>query len=308
MWWGGRLTAHGQWGVREVKWRLIRPFNLPLRGTVTPAVSALTPARVPQGRLYGCSPQPGQGGGRAGHSGRVGPPFCQGSSVWDGMLPMMLWAPACPCPLPHICWGSSHGSVASLWPQHHSGGCCGSWGKPRWCQDPQPFGTRAGERERAYPCATAAPMDLPPAESHNPQPKEGAPVGRGTCGGAVSRPKWGQPAEGTMLGTGRNNSTDGSAAARAQHSPAPSPAAPTEAAPRPGRPRPRSGGRNPARPVSGLGRRRQEPAPSRAGEAPGSTVPLLAGLLAGLGAGERSGGGGHPWGFWGRSALAAPSQ
>lgn len=270
----------------------------PLRRGDTRRVGADTGPRPPGSSVRLLPPAwPGRRQGRAQRP--CGTPLLQGSSVWDGMLPVMPWAPACPCPLPHICWGGSHGSAARLWPQHHSGGCCGSWGKPGWCQDPQPFGTRAGERERAYPCATAAPMDLPPAESHNPQPEEGAPVGRGTCGGAVSRPKWGQPAEGTMLGTGRNNSTDGSAAARARCSPAPSLAAPTEAAPRPGRPRPRSGGRNPARPVSGLGRRRQEPARSRAGEAPGSTVPLL----AGLGAGERSGGG-----FWGRSALAAPSQ
>lgn len=121
-WRGGRLTARGQWGVREVKRRLIRPFNVPLCGVVTPAMSALTLARVSLGHPYGCSCQPGRGGGGAGHGGCAGPPCRRGGSVWDGTLPAVLWAPARPCPLPCVWGGDSHGTMARMRLQHRSGG------------------------------------------------------------------------------------------------------------------------------------------------------------------------------------------
>lgn len=86
-WQGGRPTRGGQWGVREVKRRLIRPFSISLCFPVTPALSALTPARVPwpvaQGRGSRARP-------RAVPSGRdsaAGPAWPRGSSARGGQDP-----------------------------------------------------------------------------------------------------------------------------------------------------------------------------------------------------------------------------
>lgn len=132
--------------------------------------------------------------------------------------------------------------------------------------------------------AEGAPVGGPPAAGPCPSPG-GADLRRGQC--------W-EPA-GTIVPTGN-------AAVRAQRSLAPSPAPPAEVAPRPGQPRQESGWAGQwTRPLVA----RAGPVLSHVGEAPGSTVPLP----AGLGAKERGGGGGGTPGEFGEGAHApAPWQ
>lgn len=54
--WGGWLTRGRQWGVREVKRRLIRSFSVSLCVVVTPVLLALTPAASSSWRRWGCVP------------------------------------------------------------------------------------------------------------------------------------------------------------------------------------------------------------------------------------------------------------
>lgn len=99
-WRGRRLTRGGQWGVREVKRRLIRPFSVSLCFPVTPALSALTPARVPwlvaQGRGSRARPRavPSSRDSAAGpvrlrgsSTGGAGPPSHQGASLGGRGVP-----------------------------------------------------------------------------------------------------------------------------------------------------------------------------------------------------------------------------
>lgn len=99
-WRGGRPTRGGQWGVREVKRRLIRPFSVSLCFPVTPALSALTPARVPwpvaRGRGSRARPRavPSSRDSAAGpvrfrgsSTGGAGPPSHQGAGLGGRGVP-----------------------------------------------------------------------------------------------------------------------------------------------------------------------------------------------------------------------------
>lgn len=175
-------------------------------------------------------------------------PHLLGGSVWDGTLPAVLWAPAHPIPFP-TSRGPRLGCGRSI-----TGGVCRCWGKAGWSQGPTAlWGDGWGSGTGLSPCHRSTDGS---AAHPLPTPRRGHRRGEAPAGGGAE-PRRGQCWEpaGTIVPTGN-------VAARAPCAPAPSPAAPAEAALRPGQPRPRSGRRNPAGPVSGLGRRRQEPAPS----------------------------------------------
>lgn len=181
------------------------------------------------------------------------------------------------------------GTTSGMRPQHRSGGFGGAGLRPGGLGDPRPLGRWLGITW-ARPRAAGAPVDLPPA---------GSPArGGGTVGERHLRR--GRTADGTMLGTGGNNSADGKRGGEGPRAPRPPPRLPPRKwPPAPGGP----GRRNPARPVSGLGCRRQEPAPSRPARARLPCRPRSWGARRwGVSLGGVWGGGEHP------CPPATPSQ